>query len=137
MSQPKPKFILHIEDDEDDQSMVEEAIRRSNSGAIIRKVNNGEQGLLFLKQCKIQNDIPGLIILDVNMPGMDGKRVIIEIKKDDILSSVPIVFFTTSSSVLDKMFAEKAGVSFITKPSKEADFFEAVGRMIELYVEMN
>jgi CheY-like chemotaxis protein len=60
------------------------------------------------------------------MPLMDGKQTLTQIKKDPILSEVPVVMFTTSSSPLDKLFCEKHGVKFVTKPIKQVELFETV-----------
>jgi DNA-binding response OmpR family regulator len=88
-------------------------------------------------QCSLLNNLPGLIILDLNLPGMDGKKVLREIKSHPVLSHIPVVLFTTSSSELDKIFASKEGVKIFTKPSGAAEFFIAVKSMIETTYRMN
>src|SRR5688572_11987752 len=96
------KIVLNIDDDVDDRELFEEAISRVNSEMIIRQAASGEKGLEFLRQAKQSGDLPCLIFLDMNMPGKGGRDVLSEIKEDTVLSSIPIIIFTTSSSELDK-----------------------------------
>jgi CheY-like chemotaxis protein len=128
---PDRKFILHIDDDEDDRQLVREAVAEIDSRIIIHQANDGQQGLQFLEQARQLNSFPCLIILDINLPGIDGKQVLKEIRKDENLSSVPLVLFSTSSSPLDKIFAEVNNVELITKPHK----FDAVPVTIRRLLE--
>jgi CheY-like chemotaxis protein len=110
------RIVLHIDDDEDDRELVREGIFQKDKNIILRQVDNGKAGLSFLQQAKEFGDLPCLIILDLNMPKMDGRQVLAEIKKDQQLASIPLVIFTTSDSSMDKHFAAKEGVQLITKP---------------------
>jgi CheY-like chemotaxis protein len=127
------KIFLHIDDDDDDRMMVEEVIREFHPGIIIKQAKNGDEGLDLLRHCIETNELPGLILLDLNMPGMDGKTVLVEIKKNEMLSSVPVVLFTTSSSPLDKLFASKQNVELVTKPTCEAEFITTIKKILEQF----
>jgi len=131
MSLPNNRFILHIDDDEDDQVMLQEAVAEIHPCLKIRKARNGPEGLQLLLQFSLLSELPFLILLDLNMPGMDGKQVLKEIKKNTVFATIPLVLFTTSSSPLDKMFAEKENVRLVTKPSNQAEFTECVRDLIE------
>jgi CheY-like chemotaxis protein len=131
MSPSQRRFLLHIEDDEDDQAMLKEAIKETEAAPEVWTARNGQEGLEILRQCVLLNNLPSLIILDLNLPGMDGKKVLMEIKKHPVLSLIPVAIFTTSSSQLDKLFAEKHHVELITKPSSEVDFFQSVKNILE------
>jgi CheY-like chemotaxis protein len=133
MGSPHRKIFLHIDDDDDDRMMVEEVIREFHPDIIIKQAKNGDEGLDLLRHCSKTNELPGLILLDLNMPGMDGKTVLVEIKKNEMLSSVPVVLFTTSSSPLDKLFASKQSVELVTKPTSEAEFIAAVKNILEQF----
>lgn len=126
----KPKIILHIDDDEDDRMFVKEAIHDFDSSIRVIDIEDGELGLNYLNDAKQNGDMPCLVILDLNMPKMDGKLVLKEIKKDEDLSSIPIVIFTTSSSEVDKTFAKKERVEMITKPPTTNRLTEAIARLI-------
>jgi CheY-like chemotaxis protein len=123
---PDGKFILHIDDDEDDRQLVREAIAAIDSRIVLHQARDGHQGLQFLKEAKQLNSFPCLIILDINLPGIDGKQVLKEIRQDRSLAELPLVLFTTSSSPIDKLFAQKHNVELFTKPHK----FEAVPEAI-------
>jgi len=131
MSISNSRFILHIDDDEDDQLMLHDAIAEIHPCLKIRKARNGPEGLQLLLQFSLLSELPFLILLDLNMPGMDGKQVLKEIKKNTVFATIPLVLFTTSSSPLDKMFAEKENVRLVTKPSNQAEFTECVRDLIE------
>lgn len=130
---PQRTIVLHIDDDDDDRSMVEEAILQVSPHTTVLKARSGEQGLGLLHQLKEQQRLPRLIIIDLNMPGMDGKKVILEIKKDPELARIALVIFTTSSSQLDKMFAQKEKIRLLTKPSSESALFDSVKMMLESF----
>src|SRR6476620_1410652 len=107
------KKVLCVDDDEDDQLIVSETILEIDDSIEVATALNGHEALAFLDQAKTNDDLPCLIIMDINMPLMDGKQALVEIKKDKELDQVPIVMFTTSSSQLDMAFCEKYGVEFI------------------------
>jgi CheY-like chemotaxis protein len=131
MRLPLRQFILHIEDDEDDRAMLAEAVKQTDRLLEVRSACNGQEGLDILAQSASFNELPRLIILDLNLPGIDGRGVLKEIKKSTVLSSIPLVIFTTSSSELDQIFAAKEGVQLYTKPSCEADFFAVVKTILQ------
>lgn len=125
--QAHQRIVLHIEDDEDDRELVKTVIEAKGDNFIIRQADDGKTGISFLQQAKHFGDLPCLIILDLNMPGTDGRMVLAAIKQDDDLAKIPLVIFTTSSSDLDKLFAKKEGVELITKPST----YTTLSRVIE------
>jgi CheY-like chemotaxis protein len=123
---PKHRIVLCVDDDPDDQILVKETIKELNPSLEVTSALNGVEALQFLDGAKERGELPSLVILDINMPLMDGKQTLTQIKKDPILSEVPVVMFTTSSSPLDKLFCEKHGVKFVTKPIKQVELFETV-----------
>ena len=117
MSQEE-KFILCIDDDEDDTIWIEEAISEIDPRLDVVIRNNGKEAMEFLFRIKEYNHLPCLILLDINMPHMNGRETITIIKKDNQLKNIPIVVFTTSSSQSDQQYFEKHGAHFISKPSE-------------------
>jgi CheY-like chemotaxis protein len=128
---PQRKILLHLEDDQDDQLMFKEVVHRICSDVHIIHANNGDDGWNSLLKCKAEADLPHLIIVDLNMPGMDGKQFIKKVKIDDRFLFIPIVIFTTSSSPLDKLFADKEQVKIFTKPICEGEFLAMVKTILE------
>lgn len=109
--------ILWADDDEDDLMMMREVLEQEDQSFEIKEVHNGREAVNYLNHLK-QNgqDFPCLIILDINMPVMNGKEALVQIKNDEVLKAIPVVIFTTSKSSLDQLFCQHYGVTMISKP---------------------
>lgn len=112
----KQHKILHVDDDIDDLHLFEEAIQSVDAGFQVVQAHNGIDGLKKLQKMKEEATLPCLIVLDLNMPGVDGKQAFGIIKNDEKLSSVPIVILSTSNSAIDKLYFSRKNVEYITKP---------------------
>ncbi|WP_372789594.1 response regulator [Paraconexibacter sp.] len=118
----KPIVILMAEDDEDDRLMAQEALRASRLANDLRFVVDGQALLDYLRREGNYTDpadspTPGVILLDLNMPRMDGREALAEIKSDPDLRHIPVVILTTSKAEEDIFRTYDLGVnSFITKP---------------------
>jgi CheY-like chemotaxis protein len=77
--------------------------------------NSGEKGLSQLDILKKENRLPSLIVLDINMPKMDGRETLQHIQAIPELVQIPVVIFSTSSSLMDKTYFERMGVSLFCK----------------------
>lgn len=113
--------ILVADDDLDDCEMIREALLESRLLNEIKFVHDGEQLISLLHRERVlpqeQRNLPGLILLDLNMPKMDGREVLKEIKKHPELYQIPIVVLTTSEAEEDILRSYNLGAnSFITKP---------------------
>ncbi|HVG15897.1 MAG TPA: response regulator, partial [Chitinophagaceae bacterium] len=108
--------ILHADDDIDDLLLVSELLQKHVERVIIQHVSDGIHALRTLEQMKQNDALPCLIILDINMPKLDGKETLLHIKKNEALKHIPVVLFTTSDSEKDKAFAAKYEADLITKP---------------------
>src|SRR5688572_4851877 len=109
-------IILYAEDDPDDLFMVQQALEKFDDSIELVHASNGFEALEKLHHYHKQGNLPCLVILDVNMPGMDGKEALIRIRQSESLHKISVVLFTTSSSDGDKAFAKKWNAEFITKP---------------------
>ena len=127
--------ILLVEDNEDDILLEQEAIVEAKLINLMYVVRDGEEAMAYLRrEGKYQNaQLPGLILLDINMPKKNGFEVLNEIKTDPALMHIPIVMLTTSDSESDivKSYA-KGACSFITKPMDFYKFGEVI-RQFALY----
>jgi len=128
----KERIILHIDDDDDDRQLVEEAILEVDPSLVVQQAKNGDQGLALLRQLVTSENAPCLVVIDLNMPGMDGKQLIIEIKKEVALNGIPLVIFTTSSNEMDKLFANRENIELIVKPPSVSSLQTAIRRMLNL-----
>lgn len=131
MSTPK-HTILYAEDDLDDLLIVKEAFERLNQAINLVHAANGFDTLQHLELMYTSGVLPCLIILDINMPGMDGKEALMRIKQSDTFKTIPAVLFTTSSSEMDRSFARKWGADFITKPLMYNELEELARNFIRL-----
>jgi CheY-like chemotaxis protein len=123
------KIILLIDDDLDDHELFNEAISEINPGYIRKMAMNGEEALNLLRT---EDNLPDLIFLDLNMPRLNGKNCLAEIKKDDRLKNIPVIIFSTSSSPKDIEETRQLGaVGFFTKPSNFLELRENLQGHIE------
>jgi CheY-like chemotaxis protein len=131
----QPMEILLVEDNEDDILLEQEAIADAKLVNLMFVVRDGEEALAYLRrQDQYQNaQMPGLILLDINMPKKNGFEVLNELKADPDLMHIPVVMLTTSDSEADivKSYA-KGACSFITKPM-DFDKFRNVIKQFALY----
>ena len=129
--------ILMADDDPDDQILLQEALRENQIPNTVCFVENGEELIDFLTgKGKFEGSeriIPGLILLDLNMPKMDGRQALKFVKADPILKKIPIVVLTTSRADTDILECYDLGVnSFISKPVNFQELVE-VTREISNY----
>jgi CheY-like chemotaxis protein len=124
------RIILHIDDDEDDRALLKEAIFEQDATIVVRDISNGKEGIAFLQRAKQLGGLPSLIVLDMNMPAMDGRQVAIEIRKDQELASIPLVIFTTSPYDTDKDFAVKEGIEIFLKPTSQQKLVQVVDKLL-------
>jgi CheY-like chemotaxis protein len=142
---PRPVTILMADDDPDDRLLAAEALRESRVASDLRFVEDGEQLLDYLRRRgrwtdPAQSPWPGLVLLDLNMPRMDGREALAEIKADPALRRIPVVVLTTSRAQADVLRSYDLGASsFITKPATYAglvDAMRALGRYWTEIVEL-
>jgi CheY-like chemotaxis protein len=120
--QGRPITILVADDDPDDRLMIKEALEESRLANHIDFVEDGEELLDYLNGAgkypsRNGQPLPGLLLLDLNMPRKDGREALKEIKADPNLRRMPVVVLTTSKAEEDILRTYDLGVSsFITKP---------------------
>lgn len=130
----KRQIVLCVDDDPDDQMMVLDTILEIDPTIRVASALNGVEAMSFLYGAKERRELPCLVIMDINMPQMDGKQALALIKKDEVLKEVPVVLFTTSASEMDKSFAARHSVEFITKPVKVQELYHSVKRLLSMCV---
>ena len=119
------KPILLIEDDLVDQMTVKRAFKELKVINELRVANNGEEGLEMLKDETL--DKPGIILLDLNMPKMNGIEFLQEIKTYEEFKTIPVIVITTSKHERDKVESFQLGVSgYMIKPVDYEQFLEII-----------
>ena len=112
----KKYTILYCEDDDDDLLIISDAFEKYTEDLRVHRARNGREGLQVLKLMFDEGKPPCMIILDINMPLMDGKQALREIRKEENYKDIPIVVFSTSQSDMDRKMIESLGADFIAKP---------------------
>ena len=112
------RIVLCVDDDPDDRELIRNAIFKVDPSFTVAHATNGKEAVTYLIRAT-ETELPCLVILDINMPVMDGKQAVVEIKKHRKLDQVPIVVFSTSNHPSDLNFCRQYGVELVTKP---ADF---------------
>jgi len=124
------KTIVCLDDDPDDRELLTSAIKDVDSSFKVINGDNGIKGLYILEQMMQIGQKPSLIILDLNMPLMDGQQTLIEIKKKPGLEKIPVVIFTTSAMEKNNQFFSDKGVPVVIKPVKYGSIVEQVRELI-------
>jgi CheY-like chemotaxis protein len=109
------KIVLYADDDTDDRTWVSEACKSVGSQLQIQFVENGKQVLDYLRET--DGDMPALIVLDLNMPEMDGRQTLQQLKSHPRFKEIPVAIVTTSSNKIDRDVCSRLGASlYLTKP---------------------
>ena len=117
----RPKIILLADDDADDRELLEEVILTIENDAVIHEASSGTEALAHLKNCS-DNNLPCLIILDYNMPDLNGAEVIEIINEDGRYKNIPLVIWSTSNLPFYKKRCEKLGArAYFHKPHSFGD----------------
>ncbi len=107
--------ILYAEDDLDDLFILQQAFIRHEHIRVVH-APDGRRAMLLLEEMAAEKLLPCLVILDINMPVMNGREALQAIRSHEVFSRLPVVLFSTSSSATDRQFAEKNSAILITKP---------------------
>jgi len=131
--------ILLVEDNEGDVVLTLEALREAKLKNKISVVRDGEEALEFLyKEGKYAAEVtPQLILLDINLPKIDGKEVLARIKNDTDLKKIPVVILTTSSSETDILEAYNNYANcYITKPVDLDKFINIIHTIEDFWISI-
>ena len=137
----KPQPILVVDDNEDDYEAIARAFKRVGLANPVSLCTTGQAAIDFLKHEGSAHDIghadrPVLIMLDLNMPGMDGFQVLQHIRQDAALRQIPVVIWTTSSNEKDVDACYTYGANaYMQKPVIFEDLVESVRRLKQYWFE--
>ena len=124
MSEAKPLHILLVEDDQVDQMNVKRAFERNNIMNPLYVAENGVEALAMLRDGRVP-DARRLILLDLNMPMMNGIEFLKMLRADEKLGATPVVVLTTSNDEQDKVQAYNLNVAgYLLKPVTFSNFVE-------------
>lgn len=124
------KYVLYADDDVDDKEWVLEASTTLGYPHSITFVESGRKVLAYL-QDKKEEDYPSLIVLDMNMPEMDGRQTLQKIKASPQYSHIPVAIVSTSANRMDQDVCQRLGASlYLTKPFSQLEWKRVVEKLI-------
>ncbi len=132
-----PISILLIEDNPGDVRLIQEAFKVAKVVNEINSVVNGLDAMSFLRK---EGDFasaqtPDLIILDLNLPGKDGREVLAEIKADHMLKTIPVIILSSSSAIEDIVKSyELSANCYVTKPIDVNEFFNVIKKITDFWI---
>lgn len=119
------RTVLVIDDNPDLLDMVDAIL--SDTGFLVAKTVSGEEGLTVARTLR-----PNLILLDLNMPRMDGWEVLRLLKEDEVTRDIPVAIFSVRTDLRDKIFGlQRGAVDYIPKPFQYEHLAERVERILE------
>lgn len=143
MSDPGLPAILYVEDDPDDRLLAQMAHRESGAANPLVFVGDGAEALEYLRQIgryagRAGSSLPGVVLLDLNMPGIDGCETLRMIRADSALRRVPVVMLTTSASDDDIAASYDAGANaYIVKPSAFASLVRVFESLCSFWFDIS
>jgi CheY-like chemotaxis protein len=126
-----PLHFLLVEDNEGDILLTTETLEEGNLSKKISIARDGLEAITLLDSYSINNqDLPDLVLLDINLPKINGFAVLEHIKKANTLSHIPVIMLTTSNSPADKLMANELNASdYLIKPAEIEDFVSAINKI--------
>lgn len=125
--------ILMVDDDEEDCMLLSDAFEELGYGSCMHYEENGEEAIRYLEQCLAENTLPGMIVLDLNMPKLNGKQTLQHIKSVDALKAIPVIIYSTSLNPREKEECLAMGAhSYVIKPGSYKDSIETANSFYTL-----
>ena len=131
--------VLLVDDSPADIDLTREGLKRSRQHFQVRAVNDGAEAISYLRrQGKYaQTARPDLIVLDLNLPRMDGREVLAELKNDPDLTPIPVVIFTTSQASSDVNHSYSHGANcYVCKPGNFPEYAAVVQSVADFWLSL-
>jgi len=129
--------ILMVEDDPDDRALTERGLSRARLANRLVWKNSGEDALEYLRAAAREARLPGLMLLDLNLPGMHGREVLAEVRRDPALAHLPVVVLTSSDAAADIAAAYSLHANcYVTKPVDLKQFLRVIEAIDEFWLQV-
>lgn len=142
MQSARPQIILVVEDSDDDYFATARAFKKAGLANPVRRCTNGDQALDYLLRRgdyadAQQSPRPGMVLLDLNLPGTDGREVLRVLKREPHLAAIPVIVLTTSNAPQDIERCYACGAnSYMQKPVDLHGFVLAMTRLKQYWFEV-
>ncbi|HEU0064859.1 MAG TPA: response regulator [Flavisolibacter sp.] len=113
----KSRYIIFADDDADDLELITGFFKQYNREVNVLEFKDGKEVLKFLDDFALNASAPILIILDINMPRMNGKETLMAIRNHTSYQHIPVMLYSTSNNKADHLFCQQFNASWIIKPS--------------------
>lgn len=123
--------ILLVDDDPDDLFLLTDAIKSIDPLCELVEAYDGDAALALLEELCNRQEVPDLIVLDINMPIMDGRELLAHLKSRKPFNDIPVVVYTTSSNLFDKLHCEQYHVDLIPKPTTSTGLTQTASLMLQ------
>ncbi len=131
--------ILLAEDRLEDQVMIERVLESGKIKCDLVVVENGAEALKVLRERAASRELPSIdfVLMDINMPIMDGKQALVAIRKDEKIMHTPVIMLTTSNREKDVIESYRLGVNaYLTKPVDTSAFIDAIKVMEKFWFNL-
>lgn len=129
MNNFEKQWVIVVDDDEDDRFIIQQAFKQQSHEYLLQALASGQELFWVLDQ---SITLPALLLLDLNMPLMDGFEVLARLRTHSSYSSIPIVILTTSEADVDRQRAQNLGANnFMTKPPTLDELTKVVNQLRE------
>lgn len=129
-SLPPKSLVLYADDDPDDLELVGDAFASYAHAITLITFANGVELMDFLEQRSSDCPTPCLIILDINMPRLNGKEVLKRLRSNQAYSDIPVVLFSTSTLPTEAVYARSMQAGFVTKPLVSGQIHQIVDTLL-------
>ncbi|MFM2432143.1 MAG: hypothetical protein RLZZ511_3357 [Cyanobacteriota bacterium] len=142
MTDQFPDSLLIVEDSDDDFDALHRLMQRLPVENPIYRCTDGDEALDFLSRSGVyaaaDTPRPSVILLDLNLPGTDGREVLAHLKRDETLREIPVVVLTTSSNPIDIEYCYQQGANgYLIKPMNIPEFQELVRSFVDFWLKTN
>lgn len=127
MNQFKKQWVILVDDDEDDRFLIQQAFKQQSADYVLQALQSGQELFQILEHSP---ELPSLLILDLNMPLMNGFEVLKRLRTHPEYCFIPIVILTTSDAEADRKRARELGASsFVTKPPSLDQLIKVIAQL--------
>ena len=111
------RYVIFADDDADDLELITGLFKQYNREVNVLEFRDGKEVMKFLDDFALKASLPQLIVLDINMPRMNGMETLVAIRNHHRYRHIPVVLYTTSTNASDQEFCDKYGASWVSKSS--------------------
>ncbi len=127
-TQTQPSWILLAEDNQADVYLVRASLKEHGIGHDLRVVKDGEEAIDFIKAADSRGSVPGLVLLDLNLPKKTGQEILEHLRDTPRWAEVPVIIMSSSDSPTDRAKAARLGIrAYFRKPSRLDEFMRLGG----------